>query len=145
MLFKVKRVQAVCVSLFWGIAVRYARWPPRILICCLTSTDIIFLVPWVWLSGRLQIRLEGPLVAIERIYCWNDSTTALRGKPSKGNQVLRTSLIMESLSGNRKSSRYSVKRHKRIKAEWESRIYDLHTSPKPNHRQNVSRKLNPLL
>lgn len=44
----------------------------------------------------------------------------VRGKLSKGNQVLRTSLIIESLSGNRKSSRYSVKRHTHIKAEWES-------------------------
>ena len=44
----------------------------------------------------------------------------VRGKPSKGGQVLRTSLIMESLSCNRKSSRYPIKRHTRIKAEWES-------------------------
>ena len=71
-----------------------------------------------------------PLVAIEKIYCWTDSTTALHwiiGTNKewktfveyrvKGNKVLRTSLIMESLRGNRKSSRYPVKRHTRIKAE----------------------------
>ena len=42
----------------------YARWAPRILICCLTSTDMILLIPWIWLPIRLQIRLEGPNL------CW---------------------------------------------------------------------------
>ena len=73
--------------------------------------------------SRLMTTVEEalkPLVAIERIYCWTDSTTALHwiiGTNKEWETLVENRVIMESLSGNRKSSRYSVKRHTRIKAE----------------------------
>ena len=78
----------------------------------------------------------------------------VRGKPSKGNQVLRTSLIVREQKiklifrpeAHTHQSWVRVLYGFVVQSGWkQARRGGLHTRPKPNHQQNVSRKLNPLL